>query len=168
MTKVLGVAVVAALVLAGLGVEAVQGETRDTLLTMDSTVRLGANLKAGTEVPKPSGVPANATGRFRGKSTFRSFTWQLTFFHLSGKAVAAHIHLGKPGKAGGVVLALCGPCTNGQKGAALLTKGQETKILERATYVNIHTPKNAAGEIRGQVATCRYDGLGHCVFRINP
>jgi hypothetical protein len=27
------------------------------------------------------------------------------------------------------------------------------KILGGATYVNIHTPKNAAGEIRGQIAS---------------
>jgi len=154
MTKVLGVTVVAALVLAGLAVAAVQGETRDALPTMESHVKIGANLKADAEVPKPAGVPASATGRFRG-DTHNFFgtkiTWTLTFSHLSGKAVAAHIHLGKPGKAGGVLLALCGPCSSGQKGTVMLPLGQKTKILERATYVNIHTLKNPAGEIRGQV-----------------
>lgn len=49
----------------------------------------------------------------RGKATIR---WTLTFRRLSGAAVAAHIHRGAPGVAGSVVVALCGPCRNGQNG----------------------------------------------------
>lgn len=146
MLKVIVALTVAALALTGLAFAAAQKET----------YKLSASLKAGSEVPKPTGVPTSAAGRFTGKTVELAndkakITWQLSFSHLSGKAVAAHIHTGKPGKAGGVLLALCGPCTSGQKGAATITHAQLAKIESGATYVNIHTPKNAAGEIRGQV-----------------
>ena len=42
--------------------------------------------------------------------------------------IAAHIHIGKPGKAGPVALALCGPCRSGQKGTGLLTHAQFAKL----------------------------------------
>ena len=146
MVKVIGAVTVAALALAGWAYGPAQGET----------YKLSARLTAGSEVPKPTGVPANATGLFTGKTVELAndkakITWQLTFSYLSGKAGSAHIHVGKPGKAGGVLLALCGPCRSGQKGAATITHAQLKKIESGATYVNIHTPKNAAGEIRGQV-----------------
>ena len=49
------------------------------------------------------------------------------------------------------MVALCGPCKNGKKGTANVTKAQLASIKAGKTYVNIHTAKNAAGEIRGQV-----------------
>ena len=117
---------------------------------------MSATIKARTEVPKPTGVPAGATGSFTGTAVELAndkarVTWKLTFSHLSGKAIAAHIHLGKPGKAGPVALALCGPCRSGQKGSGMLTHAQFAKVEAGAAYVNVHTTKNAAGEIRGQI-----------------
>ena len=55
-------------------------------------------------------------------------TWKLTFAHLSGPGIAAHIHIGKVGKAGPVALALCGPCNSGQTGKGMLTHAQVAKI----------------------------------------
>jgi hypothetical protein len=78
-------------------------------------------------------------------------TWKLTFAHLSGKAVQAHVHLGKPGKAGNVLVPLCAPCRSGQTGKAKITHDVEDALERGKTYVNVHTPKNLAGEIRGQV-----------------
>ena len=121
------------------------------------TYKLRAAIRAGAEVPKPTGVPASATGLFTGKSVElandkASLTWKLTFSHLSGRAIAAHIHVGKRGKAGPVLVALCGPCKSGQTGRAVITHAQEAKIEKGLTYVNVHTPKNTGGEIRGQIA----------------
>jgi hypothetical protein len=146
MLKKILVALIGALALSGIALAASQGET----------YKLSAKLVAGAEVPKPTGVPTAATGAFRGKTVELAndkvrLTWKLTFSHLSGKATAAHIHLGKKGKAGTVLVALCGPCRSGQTGKALITHAQERKIEAGLTYVNIHTPKNPAGEIRGQV-----------------
>jgi CHRD domain len=121
-----------------------------------TTWKLGATLKASSEVPKPTGVPLGATGRFTGTAVVNAsggakIAWQLKFSRLSGAAVAAHIHIGKVGKAGNVMKALCGPCRNGKRGTVRVTKAQLATIKAGRSYVNIHTATNAAGEIRGQV-----------------
>ena len=146
MLKTLVAAALAALSVAGLAAGATQ---RDTYT-------LTANLKARFEVPKPAGVPAGAVGAFTGKAVElendkAKVTWRLTFSKLSGQATAAHVHVGKPGKAGAVMLALCGPCKSGQRGSGMMTHAQFAKIEAGSAYVNIHTAKNAGGEIRGQI-----------------
>lgn len=120
------------------------------------TFNLTANLRARSEVPKPSGVPAAAVGLFTAKAVELDnnrarVTWRLTFSKLSGRAVAAHIHTGRAGRAGGVMAPLCGPCRSGQRGIASITHAQLRVIRRGGAYVNVHTPKNPAGEIRGQV-----------------
>ena len=136
----------AALAFAGIALAATQGDS----------YKVSAALKARTEVPRPTGVPAGATGSFTGTTVELAndkakVTWKLTFSHLSGKAIAAHIHLGKKGKAGPVALALCGPCRSGQKGSGLLAHAQFARVEAGTAYVNVHTTKNAGGEIRGQL-----------------
>ena len=120
------------------------------------TFRLVANLKARSEVPKPTGAKPGVTGAFTGKAVELAndnarLTWRLTYSKLSGRAVAAHIHSGKVGTAGNVMVALCGPCPNGKKGVVTITHAQLKTVRAGRAYVNIHTPKNPAGEIRGQV-----------------
>jgi CHRD domain len=146
MQKAIGAVALVALAFAGIALAAAQGDS----------YKVSATLKARTEVPKPTGVPAGATGSFTGTAVELAndkakVTWKLTFSHLSGRAIAAHIHLGKAGKAGPVALALCGPCRSGQKGTGILTHSQWAKVEAGAGYVNVHTTKNAAGEIRGQI-----------------
>ena len=121
-----------------------------------NTYNLTANLKARFEVPKPKGVPTGASGLFTGKvveieNDRARLTWRLTFSKLSGRAAAAHIHIGKSGQAGGVMLALCGPCRSGQRGTATISHARLRTIRAGGTYVNVHTAKNAAGEIRAQI-----------------
>jgi hypothetical protein len=146
MFKTVGVLAFGVLVLAGLALAAPQR----------NTYNLTANLKSRFEVPKPTGVPNGAVGLFTGKvvemeNDQARLSWRLTFSKLSGAAGSAHIHTGKPGKAGGVMLALCGPCKNGQRGSSNISHAQLRKIRSGGTYVNVHTARNAAGEIRGQV-----------------
>ena len=146
MKKAIGAVALVALVFAGIALAAAQKDS----------YRVSSTLKARTEVPRPSGVPAGATGSFTGTAVELAndkarVTWKLTFSRLSGKAIAAHIHLGKPGKAGPVALALCGPCRSGQKGSGMLTHAQFAKLEAGGAYVNVHTAKNAGGEIRGQI-----------------
>ena len=113
-----------------------------------------ATLGTGAEVPRPN-APAGAAGVFTAKVTEKqgraTIRWTLTFRRLSGAAVAAHIHRGRPGVAGPVVVALCGPCRNGQNGRRVVDEQLEGAIRRGGHYVNVHTARNAAGEIRGQV-----------------
>ena len=110
-------------------------------------------LTAGAEVPKPT-TPSGAGGLFTSKVTkdgsSYSISWKLTYRKLSGPAVAAHIHRGRAGVAGGVLLALCGPCRSGQTGKATISKALAEAMRKGTAYVNVHTAKNAGGEIRGQ------------------
>jgi hypothetical protein len=50
-----------------------------------------------------------------------------------------------------VAVPLCGPCRNGQRGTANLTAATLAALETGRAYVNVHTAKNAAGEIRGQI-----------------
>jgi len=119
---------------------------------MEGAHKLSAKLTAGQEVPKPKGVPAGATGTFTGKLVGNKLTWKLTFKGLSGPALAAHIHLGKRGKAGNVIVPLCPPgCKSGKTGSTTVKKSVRNAIEKGLTYVNVHTKKNPGGEIRGQV-----------------
>ena len=115
---------------------------------------VGATLRNTTEVPRAKGATF-AKGSFSGKyvenKTGATLTWKLTFTRLTGKALAAHIHKGKRGQAGPVVVPLCGPCRNGQAGKVHISKAVVAALEGNNAYVNVHTAKNAAGEIRGQV-----------------
>jgi len=117
------------------------------------TYTVSATLKNNTEVPKPKGARL-AKGAFSAKyvenKTGATLTWKLTYSRLSGNALAAHIHMGKPGVAGPVIVPLCGPCKNGQAGKVHISKGVVRALEGGKAYINVHTKKNAAGEIRGQ------------------
>ena len=114
-------------------------------------VRLTAKLDARHETPAAKAA-ARAYGLFTATLSGRSLTWRLTFSRLTGKALAAHIHLGKAGVAGPVAVPLCGPCVSGAHGKVGVTAKVRLALLAGTAYVNVHTAKNPAGEIRGQVA----------------
>ena len=110
-----------------------------------------AHMNAAQEVPKQA-VPAMAgTGTFTSSILGRDMSWRLTFSHLSGPALAAHIHVGKVGAAGAIIVPLCAPCKSGVHKTLALTPPQLSAIGKGNTYVNVHTKKNPAGEIRGQL-----------------
>ncbi len=135
--------------------------TSETTTTPTSTTEQGkatpyaATLGARAEVPKATGVSSGAGGSFSVTLTDKggsyTATWKLAFHALTGKAVAAHIHQGKPGKAGPVLVSLCGPCKSGAHGSAKVSAAAAKAIKSGSAYVNVHTAKNANGEIRGQV-----------------
>ena len=118
-------------------------------------VRLTAGLDARQEVPRPKGAVADAGGSFvatlERKGASGTLAWRLTFRELSGKATAAHVHLGKRGRPGPVALALCGPCRSGARGSTKAGAGAVQALLTGGAYVNVHTARNPAGEIRGQI-----------------
>ena len=128
------------------------GEIRDQV-AIEANAR--TTLRASQERPKPKGKLAKARGTFTATIT-RSGTsgvivWRLTFTKLSGRAIAAHIHSGARGKAGPVIVPLCTPCKSGARGRATVSSTVLDALESGRTYVNIHTKKNPAGEIRGQL-----------------
>ena len=140
MLKALVLLAGAALAVAGLSLAAPQQDT----------YALTASLRARAEVPKPSGVPSGAVGLITGKaveleSDRARLTWRLTFRKLSGRAIAAHVHAGRPGKAGNVLVPLCGPCRSGQRGRATITHAQL-----RAIRRGLDVRERAHGTQRGR------------------
>jgi len=134
------IAVVAVAVSAAAGLAA----TRSTVWT--------AALSSGQEIPKQVVKDAAAHGLFKGTLTGSTLKWKLTFAKLTGPAIAAHIHVAAKGKSGNIVVPLCGPCTSGQTGTATISAALKTAFKKHLLYVNVHTDKNQAGEIRGQLA----------------
>jgi hypothetical protein len=78
-------------------------------------------------------------------------TWRLTFSRLTGRATAAHIHIGARGRSGPVAVPLCGPCRSGARRTVTLQPSVLAALEAGRAYVNIHTRRNPAGEIRGQI-----------------
>ena len=119
------------------------------------TAPLRTALGSRQEVPKPKGNVRRSTGSFVAtvakEGTTGAVTWRLTFARLTGSALAAHIHIGRAGRAGPVAVALCGPCRNGQRGSAVLNAATLAALEAGRGYVNIHTKRNPAGEVRGQL-----------------
>ena len=112
-------------------------------------------LNSRQERPKPTGNVRRASGTFtatvsKSGATGR-ITWRLRYSRLTGRATAAHIHIAQRGRPGPVAVPLCGPCRNGVRGTANLTPAVLTALEAGRAYVNIHTARNPAGEIRGQI-----------------
>jgi hypothetical protein len=129
------------------------GEIRDQVVI---TASVKTTLRASQERPKPKGKVARARGTFTATVTRSGTTgvivWKLTFAKLTGKAVAAHIHSGARGKAGPVIVPLCAPCKSGARGRTTVSASVLATLEAGRAYVNVHTKKNPAGEIRGQIA----------------
>jgi Cu/Zn superoxide dismutase len=128
------------------------GEIRGQLAT---TASVSTTLNARQERPNPTGNVRRATGTFTGTvvklGATGTIAWRVRYSGLTGRATAAHIHIAQRGTPGPVAAALCGPCRNGQRGTANLTPALLRALETGRAYVNIHTPRNAAGEIRGQI-----------------
>jgi hypothetical protein len=115
-------------------------------------VKFKAALNVGQEKPHPKGTKVGAAGRFTATLTGTTLTWKLTWKHLSGPAIGAHIHMGKKRVNGGIVVTLCPPsCTSPVTGTSVVTAAFVADMKARKTYVNVHTALNPGGEIRGQI-----------------
>lgn len=127
------------------------GEIRDQISAVAS---IRTTLSAGQERPKPKGKRRGSgtfTAAVRKSGASGEITWRLTFSKLSGRAVAAHIHRGARGRTGPVIVALCAPCRSGARGTATAGPAVLDALEAGRAYVNVHTVRNPAGEIRGQI-----------------
>ena len=121
-------------------------------LAARTATTVAATLNAKQEVPKQVVKNTKARGRFTGKLLGSKLTWKLTFSGLTGPATAAHIHMGRAGRAGNVIVVLCTPCRSGAHGSAKVSTAVKRALATHKAYVNVHTAKNPNGEIRGQIS----------------
>ncbi len=108
---------------------------------------LHATMSGKVEVPK--GDP-DGTGTAEIKITGRKVCWELKTARI-GKPNASHIHKGKAGVAGPVVVPL--GATYKAKGCTTTTMAIANAISAKpgSYYVNVHNAKYAAGAVRGQL-----------------
>jgi uncharacterized cupredoxin-like copper-binding protein len=116
-----------------------------------TTASYTAKLNASQERPRPHATRASASGTFTATLSGKTLKWKLTFTHLTGAATAAHIHLGAKGRSGAILVPLCGPCKSPKSGTVKISATTIKAMANGKTYVNVHTKKNPAGEIRGQL-----------------
>lgn len=82
--------------------------------------------------------------------------YEIAVQNLTGAPLAAHLHLGAPGVAGGIVVGLPGGgipagADGSASGAMVLPPESVDDLYAGRLYVNVHTAAFLAGEIRGQV-----------------
>jgi hypothetical protein len=108
---------------------------------------LHATLTGKAETPK--GDP-NGSGTAEVKITGTKVCWELKASRVA-TLVAAHIHKGKPGVAGPVVVPF--GKTYKSKGCATTTAAIAAAIMKSpsAYYVNVHNAKYPGGALRGQL-----------------
>ena len=176
-TKCLAVAAVLAICMAAL----VVGVNADE----ESSTKLRATLKGFNETPANS---TPASGSFRATVSGDSITFELKYSGLVADSLFAHIHLGQKNVAGGVMIFFCdnsnpshSPRTCPARGGTVtgtvtaadvigpngqgIAPGEFSRVLEAihsgVTYVNVHSTKFPAGEIRGQVRVAGEDEDDH-------
>jgi len=134
------------------GVLAITSLASGASMQTASTATFKATLTVGQVTPPVKGTKAGASGTFKATLKGTVLKWTLTYTHLTGPAFAAHIHLGARGKNGIAVISLCGPCRSPMSGTAnSVTDDVTALMLKGGAYVNVHTKKNAEGEIRGEI-----------------
>lgn len=134
-----------------------------------------AKLRGGHETPVTVATGASGVWGARLDGAETSMAYELFYDAIEGGAVAAaHIHLGRPGITGGIVIHLCGtggtapcPASPGFVSGVLtsanvvavaaqgIAAGDFAKVIRAMrkgdAYVNVHTGVFPGGEIRGQV-----------------
>lgn len=111
-------------------------------------VHFGARLTGDQEVP-PVSTAAVGEASFVANSD-RTITYVLTTTNLTGGTVA-HIHAAPYGQNGAVVFPLSGGPTVWSGTTPAMTPAQLTALQTGGYYVNAHSARFPAGEIRGQI-----------------
>src|SRR5262249_23234917 len=116
-------------------------------------VQMRAELSATAEVP-PNASPARGSAEVSLDTATRQLTWRVSFAHLTAPMTAMHFHgpAATTANAGVVIPIPASPAQAANvNGTATVTEQQMTDILAGRYYINVHTPNNPGGEIRGQV-----------------
>lgn len=107
---------------------------------------------AATNAVPPVNSPATGTVDAVLDTQTRLLRWKMTFRQLSGPATMAHFHgPAAVGANAGVALGFAAPVNSPYEGRATLTPQQAADLLAGKWYVNVHTARFPAGEVRGQM-----------------
>lgn len=125
---------------------------------LPAQIYFAASLDGGQEVP-----PVATSGSGWGIVRLDPPTGQVRIFvrhdGLSAAPTAAHLHQAAAGSNGGVVLGLVAAGPNTYTGTGTLSAAEVNALHANGTYINVHTPTNPSGEIRGQVGLAASTGF---------
>ena len=137
--------VAVAIVTASLGAALAAGAA-----TRAGTTKLEAALRGANERPA---APASNRGRaeLRLNTATGRVCWEFSLTKIDGKPAQAHIHVGRRGVAGNVVVPLGAKFR--RQGCTTASKSLVRTIVRKpgAYYVNVHNAKHPAGAMRGQL-----------------
>ena len=135
------------------------GEIRGQLLP-ESQIAFNANISSVTSIPP---VRSAASGLVKGELNGNQLVLTGSFAGLGSDvdttiAGGAHVHIGPAGSTGPVIFPLNMRFTGADLTAAvfgenrlMLTDEQVIALLARGLYINVHTLRYPAGEVRGQL-----------------
>ena len=115
---------------------------------------------SGSNETTPPALVIGATGTSTITVNGHDLSWTLTTANFAAGTTApgsssttlpAHIHLGAPGVAGGIMVPLTATVNGTTSGTVTVVDSVLTHLRAGDAYVNVHTAARAAGEIRGQL-----------------
>ena len=115
---------------------------------------------SGSNETTPPALVVGATGSSTITVNGNDLSWTLTTANFASGTTApgsssttlpAHIHLGAPGVAGGIMVPLTATVNGTTSGTVTVADSVLTHLRAGDAYVNVHTAARAAGEIRGQL-----------------
>ncbi len=117
-------------------------------------VSFSVALSGAEEVP-PVQTAGSGVAELTYDPATRTVKWTIAYSGLSGTATMAHFHgPASRGEKGAVLVWLSKQGNTAESpiaGQAILTPEQAEQFTAGRWYVNVHTPANPGGEIRGQV-----------------
>jgi hypothetical protein len=140
-----------------------------SISTFAQQQKFTANLTGSEEVP-PSTTTATGDAEFNLSADGNTMSYQVNVMNID-KVTMAHIHSGKTGENGPVVVWLFNSTTPSGPMNGMLSQGNITSndlvgplkgkqmsdlvklITDGQAYVNVHTEPNPEGEIRGQISS---------------
>jgi len=111
-------------------------------------------LNSETTVPPANVAGASGEANFSINTESGAISGQVSVTGLSSTAFAAHIHAGAPGTSGPVIVDLEGNADGSVWSVpegTVLDAAALALFAEGNLYVNVHTPDNMPGELRGQL-----------------
>jgi hypothetical protein len=115
---------------------------------------------SGSNETSPPALVIGATGTSTITVNGHDLSWTISTANFAGGTTApgsasttlpAHIHLGAPGEAGGIMVPLSATVNGTTSGTVTVVDSVLTHLRAGDAYVNVHTAARAAGEIRGQL-----------------
>src|SRR5215510_12298878 len=118
------------------------------------TTTFTADLNGTSQVP-PTDSKSKGKGQFLYDDKSKKLSWTITYWGVSDKAKAAHLHGPASEGANADKMITVSPLQSPIKGAAILMEDQVKALTGGDMYIDVHSAKYPDGEIRGQLKPAR-------------